>query len=215
MENDARYGPLTRQVAENAHKIRTQRRLTLADVADRMTALGRPLTLNGVSKIERGNRGVDLDDVVALARALDVPPVVLILPLGAEPTVEVFPGASASTWDAARWFTGEQQFPSDVPGQQWADRRRWEQSPVALFRTHDRLVQAFLRVDSTAGSRSGADKVWLSMRDDALDQLMYHRERMRQLGVEPGDVPAGVPLFTGQDGDVVVVGDEEGDRGQR
>jgi cell wall assembly regulator SMI1 len=76
-------------------------------------------------------------------------------------------------------------------------------------------VQAFLRADSTAGPRSGANEVWMSMRDDALDQLVYHRERMRQLGVEPGDVPAGVPLFTDKGGDVVVVDDEAGDHGQR
>lgn len=41
----------------------------------------------------------------------------------------------------------------------------------------------------------------LDTRDDALDQLQGYRQGMRQFGVEPAPVPAGVPLMMqeGQD----------------
>lgn len=98
---------------------------------------------SGISKIENGERKVDVDDLVALAVALDVSPVALLLP--AEPgeggqayelgkampaDVEITP-RTAAPWEYAwRWAHGEiplhtprgEDDPSRNPG--WWERRQ-------------------------------------------------------------------------------------------
>lgn len=197
MENIERYGPMTRQVGVNAHKIRKARGLSLATVAERMTALGRPMTLNSVSKIENQKRGVDLDDLVALARALDVPPLVLVFPIGDQPTVELLPGYEVRPWTAARWFTGEQPLPVEAPGEAWADRQRGEDSPAGLFRMNDELIRRWLRADRVVQDLidfgRGASEGALERREEAVDDISRHRRDMRRLGVEPDPLPAVIP----------------------
>ena len=50
----------------------------LRDVSGRLAAAGRPMAHNTVSEIERGARRVDVDDLMALAAALDVSPIALL-----------------------------------------------------------------------------------------------------------------------------------------
>jgi transcriptional regulator with XRE-family HTH domain len=59
-------------VAANIRRIRELVGMTLQDVSDRLTELGRPIARSGLSKIESGHRRVDVDDLVAIANALGV-----------------------------------------------------------------------------------------------------------------------------------------------
>jgi transcriptional regulator with XRE-family HTH domain len=215
MENFERYGPVTRQVGVNAQKVRKARGLSLATVAERMTTLGRPMTLNSVSKIELQKRGVDLDDLVALARALDVPPLVLVFPIGDKPTVELLPGYEVRPWTAARWFTGEQPLPVEAPGEAWVDRQLGEDSPAALYRMNDELIRRWLRanrsVQESIDLGRGASEVALELRDNALDDISRHRREMRRLGLEPDPLPAVVPLDP-DDEDVFLIDTEDDQR---
>lgn len=95
-------------VAKNVGEIRRSRGLTVRDLAARLAELGHRLLASGVSRIENGERRVDVDDLVALARALDVSPVRLLLP--AEPGEVALPGDDrAWPWQAVwRWAVGEQ-----------------------------------------------------------------------------------------------------------
>lgn len=114
MDNDEGVKPVAARVAENVRALRTERGLDLADVAEGMAELGRPLSLNGVSKIERGKRGIDVDDLVALALALDVSPLRLLLTPGAgEDQVALTAKIGTSERRAWEWATGE--IPLDVP----------------------------------------------------------------------------------------------------
>ncbi|WP_018503083.1 helix-turn-helix domain-containing protein [Parafrankia discariae] len=61
-------------------QLRKARRLTLVQLSERLTDLGRPILPTGLSKIEHGERGLSVDDLVALAAALDVSPEQLIDP---------------------------------------------------------------------------------------------------------------------------------------
>jgi transcriptional regulator with XRE-family HTH domain len=79
-------GPVGRQVARSIEALREDRRLTQKELADRVTALGRPATMQMISKIEQGARRVDVDDLAALAQALGVTPADLLhAPAGAPP----------------------------------------------------------------------------------------------------------------------------------
>lgn len=78
--------------------------------------LGMPgLTESSLGNIERGQkenakrgtRRVLVEELIVLAKALEVPPILLIFPVDKAPTIEVTPGRTMSTWDALRWFTAE------------------------------------------------------------------------------------------------------------
>jgi transcriptional regulator with XRE-family HTH domain len=81
-----------------------------------MEALGVPIHASAVSKIEQRERRVDVDDLVALAVALDTTPNRLLLPGTASEAdeVELTPEARVSAIDAWRWATGESPLPIDA-----------------------------------------------------------------------------------------------------
>lgn len=103
-------GPIGEQVAENVRRLRGA--MSYRELSERLEALGRPIPVLGLSRIESKARRVDADDLVALALALDVTPVRLLLPpqtseAGDEP-VQLTPEV-ARGWTAAwRWATGDQ-----------------------------------------------------------------------------------------------------------
>ncbi|MBB1256236.1 helix-turn-helix transcriptional regulator [Streptomyces sp. OF3] len=60
----------------------TQRGLSQRQLAARCAALGNPMSNTTVSRIERGQRGCDVDDLIVIAQALRVPfPVLLHGPI--------------------------------------------------------------------------------------------------------------------------------------
>lgn len=82
----------TRVVAANLAELRRDREWTLDDLAARMDAVGYPMARSTINKIENNirdgrqveRRKVTIDDVLALARAFDVPPERLLLGEGDE-----------------------------------------------------------------------------------------------------------------------------------
>ena len=97
----------------------------MSQLSDRMAEVGRPILPSGLSKIEQGDRSVDVDDLVALAVALGVTPNALLLPpYGEEDNkVELTP-STATTWTRAWvWATGDG--PLEGPARSPADRVQW------------------------------------------------------------------------------------------
>ncbi|MFD9562591.1 helix-turn-helix domain-containing protein [Streptomyces sp. NPDC059994] len=70
-------GPAGQAVARAIESTRAARGYSQRQLASRVTALGRPMTFSAVSRIERRVRRCDIDDLVAIAAALDVAPNVL------------------------------------------------------------------------------------------------------------------------------------------
>lgn len=58
--------------AENLRRVRISRPMTTERLAERVTELGRPMYANTITKIEKQQRRVDVDDLAALASALGV-----------------------------------------------------------------------------------------------------------------------------------------------
>ncbi|MDV8147243.1 hypothetical protein [Arthrobacter sp. B10-11] len=73
-------GPTGRTVADNVKRVRGSRSLNYADLSRKLTELGRPISPLAVRRIEEGGRRVDVDDLLAFAVALGVPPNSLLLP---------------------------------------------------------------------------------------------------------------------------------------
>jgi transcriptional regulator with XRE-family HTH domain len=212
MDNERRQQPLASQVAKNVRLIRQARGLHLADVAERMTQYGQPLSLSGVSKVEQGRRGVNLDELAALARALDVTPLLLVLPIGHEATVELFPDAPpVSTWEAANWFGGgavpAHLKPGPAPHLKPAPGPfaplgpgPWPDSAVPLFRHHDRMRDNLLAADLDVQQASNQDTYALAVERRRLQaaDLSMTRADIRRLGLEPPALDDPLRAFVGE-----------------
>lgn len=73
-------GPHGHAVRTKVHLLRRKRGLTQKDLSDQLTAAGRPILSTVISKIERGERRVDIDDLFAFAAVLGVTPAQLLEP---------------------------------------------------------------------------------------------------------------------------------------
>jgi transcriptional regulator with XRE-family HTH domain len=182
----------------NVRRWRKERDLSLAELSSRVAALGVHLGLNALSKVELGNRGLGLDELMALARALRVPPLLLVFPLGKDETVEVLPGTVMDTWTAAKWFTGEEAVLAWPGGDPVPDELDEGPAATAWFRDHDKLLsewaaarQELNQAQSRAG-RTGSEELrdpdvrsaLAVLRNVELD-LRNHRATMRRLGLTP------------------------------
>jgi transcriptional regulator with XRE-family HTH domain len=107
-------GDIADRVAQQVKALREERRLTLAQLSERLTEVGRPILPTGIKKIERGGelaRRVDVDDLVGLALALGVTPNRLLFGGDAGPdplplTTTVAP-SSRDVWEWASGQSGE------------------------------------------------------------------------------------------------------------
>ena len=63
---------------ENIKRIREGQRVTYVELSKRLAVLGRPIPVLGLRRIERGERRVDVDDLLALAAAFGVEPIRLL-----------------------------------------------------------------------------------------------------------------------------------------
>lgn len=105
------------------------KRLTTDALSTKCAELDYPIDRSVIAKLERGLRhSVTLAEVLVLARALEVPPLSLMVPLGEEQDTEILPGDEMGTWPAARWIVG------------YGDDER-----VGLYHEHERLVQDLLK----------------------------------------------------------------------
>ena len=99
------------RVAANLRRIRQERGLSYAELARRLAALGHPILDTGILKIEKGGRRVDVDDLVALALALDTTPNRLLLPHMDIPDVTadcaLTPSVTRDPREIWAWATGE------------------------------------------------------------------------------------------------------------
>jgi transcriptional regulator with XRE-family HTH domain len=113
---------LAARVGRAVYTRRKALKLTAQQLAQRTADLGYPITRVAVSKIEGGTRAgkFDIAELVILAKALEMPPVLLLypgFPEGHRATVdsaavtlprdvELFPGTPQSSRDALLWFCG-------------------------------------------------------------------------------------------------------------
>ena len=78
-------GPTGATVARNVKRLRKAKGLAYTDLSARLAALNRTIPTLGLRKIESGGRRVDVDDLVALAAALNVSPISLLIGNRADP----------------------------------------------------------------------------------------------------------------------------------
>ncbi|YCN53432.1 helix-turn-helix domain-containing protein [Rhodococcus erythropolis] len=95
-----------RRVAETVNKLRGNR--SAQWLSDQTAELGFRVARSTISDLETGRRTrLDIAELLVIAAALNVPPVMLLYPKIPDGEVQVTPGISMKSIDAARWFGGE------------------------------------------------------------------------------------------------------------
>lgn len=102
-----RADPITRVIADRVAKLRRESGLNQAELGDRMAALRPGWSRSTVVKLENYNREVvSVSDLLALALALDVPPVLLIADPRAVDEVPIAADRTVNVWAALQWLVG-------------------------------------------------------------------------------------------------------------
>jgi transcriptional regulator with XRE-family HTH domain len=114
--------------------LREKRGWSQERLAEKVTELGTPMDQRVVSNIESGTRqDISLDEAFVIAAALNVPPPLLWLPLGAEDRVEITAKSKIHPHLAAQWFTG--RAPLATTAQKAIGVAEWHEAaaPLRLF----------------------------------------------------------------------------------
>lgn len=127
----------TRQALSIASEVRSHRLaqgLSAQQLSDRCASLGMPIQRSVIANLESGRRTtVTVAELVILAAALQVPPAILVFPVGQDVNAEVLPGAYQEPLAAVEWMAGHVAFSNEA-----ADRMK--DSPLVRFRHHDRVL---------------------------------------------------------------------------
>lgn len=101
-------GPTGKTVADNLARLRKVRGYSTRQLATELERKGRSVSASGITRMEKGERVVTADDLVALAAVFGVSPVSLLLPLTttAETPVEITGGGTVDALRAWEWGIG-------------------------------------------------------------------------------------------------------------
>jgi transcriptional regulator with XRE-family HTH domain len=89
-------------------------KLTASELARRTAELGYPISRGAIAKIESNVRSgkIDVAEVLVLAAALDIPPVLLLFPgVATDGGAVILPNFITKEDDAVRWMAGQVSFP--------------------------------------------------------------------------------------------------------
>ncbi|NJP72511.1 helix-turn-helix transcriptional regulator [Streptomyces sp. C1-2] len=111
-------GDTGKAVAANITRLRKRRELTTRQLSALLEANGRPIPASGITRMEKAERQVTVDELVALAAALRVNPSALLLPLDDDPAHMVaITGVGEVPADRAwDWVDGEAPIETVRPG---------------------------------------------------------------------------------------------------
>jgi transcriptional regulator with XRE-family HTH domain len=98
---------ITAVIADRVRRLRETARLSGAGLAAEMVKLGVPWNRTTVAKLETGRReSITVQELLALALALDVPPVALLVDLTGATPARVAAGVELDPADALLWMIG-------------------------------------------------------------------------------------------------------------
>ena len=125
-EKKVPLGPTGTRVMANVRKLRQSQGMTYKELSERLECLGRPIPVLGLSRLERGERRVDADDLAALALALEVTPNRLMLPEMDRPGVTyrylLTSATEGSPLELWTWAQGE--MPLETPLEPLTEEKR-------------------------------------------------------------------------------------------
>lgn len=169
-------------VSAEVKRWRNRRQLSADALAKRVARFGGRLSRQAISKIENGERGVSLNEVLLLAAALAVPPPLLFMPLDSAEPIAVTPTQRLLPSEAWEWLAGDLGF-GDF-GDEWSEARRGVRLHQALRHAQGQWGEAELefRVASASGNASRIAKAQ-ERRADALREMAKALEALMEEGL--------------------------------
>ena len=200
---------LTASIAGEIRRWRKARHLSAQQLSEACAKLGAEISRATLADLEAGRRAhLSVAELLVLARALDVAPVLLVCPVGAEAEAEILPGQAREPFRAAQWLVGELPFPgpgdADYLREIGEDWRYATGSPLSLYRAYDRALaekaREFrlainLREQAAAAASEREAQAYISAADAHSDMAMSWdaaaenlRRRAKELGLRaPGE----------------------------
>jgi transcriptional regulator with XRE-family HTH domain len=97
----------TRKIAYEIKRWRKRRGLSAQHLSDLTRDLGHRVPRTVIANLESGRRdSVSVPELLVIAAALNVPPVLFIAPVGHVNTVEILPQIKVSAWQTRGWILG-------------------------------------------------------------------------------------------------------------
>lgn len=137
-------------MAANLARLRERRGLTTRQLSAMLERAGRAIPASGITRMEKGERVVTVDELAALAVAFGVSPSALLLPLAHQPTdsTEVTGGGTVSADRAWAWADGQRplHFTEGVEQTQQLEhqlfgRPQWLREPRGLILRGERSAE--------------------------------------------------------------------------
>ncbi|MGP3923891.1 helix-turn-helix domain-containing protein [Streptomyces sp. 8N616] len=186
---------LAHRIAGEVRRYRTMRGISAQQLSDLCSAVGMDIPRAVISNLENGRRtSVTVAEVLVLAAALDVPPLLLVFPVGYEEVCEVLPDRRRDTWGGFLWAAGDRDTKgSALPIR--GDLENFDNASSTLYRTFYETVEqvsAFMFraiEDEDRARKTQNEKVRKSLVDSARLHRMMARDVYSELR-ETADVMA-------------------------
>lgn len=170
MADEEREAIVSKRVAERVQGLRKKRGLTQHDLAEALKEQGWPTDRSTVVRLESGKRGISVDDLVALAAALNVSPGWLLLPpTSGDEVVPIIGSVTAPAWAAWQWVDGLYPLPSRSSDEEYNSPE--EMQMFLLGRPED--MRAREQHPATRAARDLAQRV---------QRVLHHAGRPKQKG---------------------------------
>lgn len=134
---------------------RPEWKLSAQALADRTRDLGYEVKRSVIANLESGRRGtVSVADVLVLAAALDVPPSLLVFPIGTQKVMHALPGVTVDPWAAHQWWLGSRQIleidaePNSEEHFRRSFARRESDKALRLYARHRGLLNQLENLES-------------------------------------------------------------------
>lgn len=151
MEQEDWSAEFTYRIGQEVRKHRNRQKLSAQKLADRCAELGVPIDRSVLAGLENRKRAkISLAEILVLAMALDVAPIILIFPVGDVEEVQMLPGMTASPFGGAKWFSGYEYHVSDECEDLYLPHDWWKYldsvQNLNAYRQHERLVERMIIV---------------------------------------------------------------------
>jgi hypothetical protein len=198
---------LTKIVAQQIQNWRDVRGVTAVQLENLTENLGHRVSKSVIANLENDRReSISLAEFLVISAALDIPPILLLAPVGKVSVMEILPGVDISPWEVRGWIHGALAAPYYPQSHEnWVQA----QSVLSQFEAHRSLVRRFDNVqrrirtladDLTQSRKSTPDeirtliteRIVLITRDMAstVNELIAHRRRMRSQGYLVPELPS-------------------------
>jgi transcriptional regulator with XRE-family HTH domain len=193
-ENTDRADPITRLLGKRVAELRKSIGINQTELGARMTKLRPGWSRSTVVKLERNKReSISLQDWLALAGVLGVPPVWLLVDPKAGTPVPIAGYGEVDPWTALLWLTGSQPL-EDPGGDAWANAYSVLRPLVTLARLLEsyRLLQRVVTGDVVVGSGPVDMGHWETAEASKLQSIANELGQFRALQLPVPQVPPDV-----------------------